>query len=70
MRRVRTSIKYEKFNMLIKNEYKPQMIQKPVKIKKPITSDGRIYLVLSLIAIAFAVLLGRGFYLQTSQHAF
>ncbi|WP_416191392.1 peptidoglycan D,D-transpeptidase FtsI family protein [Neisseria sp. CCUG12390] len=56
--------------MLIKNEYKPQMIQKPVKIKKPITSDGRIYLVLSLIAIAFAVLLGRGFYLQTSQHAF
>lgn len=56
--------------MLIKNEYKPQMIQKPVKIKKPITSDGRIYLVLSLIAIAFAILLLRGFYLQTTQHEF
>ncbi|PSJ80385.1 peptidoglycan D,D-transpeptidase FtsI family protein [Neisseria iguanae] len=56
--------------MLIKNEYKPQMIQKPVKIKKPITSDGRIYLVLWLIACAFAILLGRGFYLQTTQHEF
>ncbi|MCP1771538.1 cell division protein FtsI (penicillin-binding protein 3) [Neisseria perflava] len=56
--------------MLIKNEYKPQMLPKPVKTKKPITSDGRIYLVLGLIAVAFGGLLLRGFYLQTTQHDF
>lgn len=56
--------------MLIKNEYKPQMLPKPAKVKKPITSDGRIYLVLGLIAAAFGGLLTRGFYLQTTQHEF
>ncbi|ASK27579.1 peptidoglycan D,D-transpeptidase FtsI family protein [Neisseria chenwenguii] len=56
--------------MLIKNEYKPQMLAKPVKEKKAITSDGRIYLVLGAVAVAFGGLLVRGVYLQTSQHAF
>lgn len=56
--------------MLIKNEYKPQMLPKPVKVKKPITSDVRIFLVLMVIALAFGGLLARGIYLQTMQHDF
>ena len=56
--------------MLIKNEYKPQMLQKAVKIKRPITNDKRIFYVLAAISAAFAVLLARGFYLQTTQHDF
>lgn len=56
--------------MLIKNEYKPQMLPKPDKKKKPITSDGRIYLVLAFIAAAFMGLLGRGVYLQTTESDF
>ena len=43
--------------MLIKNEYKPSMLPKAAKAKKPITSDGRISLVLWLIAAAFVGLL-------------
>lgn len=56
--------------MLIKNEYKPSMLPKTAKAKKPITSDGRISLVLWLIAAAFVGLLARGIYLQTTQHEF
>lgn len=56
--------------MLIKNEYKPSMLPKAAKAKKPITSDGRISLVLWLIAAAFVGLLARGIYLQTTQHEF
>ena len=56
--------------MLIKNEYKPQMLPKQSKVKKPITSDGRIYLVIGALAIAFGGLLARGVYLQTTQHEF
>ena len=56
--------------MLIKNEYTPSMLPKTAKAKKPITSDGRISLVLWLIAAAFVGLLARGIYLQTTQHEF
>ena len=56
--------------MLIKNEYKPQMLSGTTKTKKPLTSNGRIGLVLGAVALAFAGLLVRGVYLQTSQHEF
>lgn len=56
--------------MLIKNEYKPQMLQKPAKARTPITSDGRIGVVLVLAVFLFAGLLARGLYLQTSKHEF
>ena len=46
------------------------MLPKAAKAKKPITSDGRISLVLWLIAAAFVGLLARGIYLQTTQHEF
>ena len=48
--------------MLIRNEFKPQMLPKAPKAKKPISSNGRILVVSGL--------LGRGVYLQTSQHEF
>lgn len=70
MRSCRAGIHHEKFTMLIKNEYKPQMIHKPVKTKRAITSDVRIWTVLGVIVGAFAILLGRGLYLQTTQHEF
>jgi len=56
--------------MLIKNEYKPQMLSGTTKTKKPLTSNGRIGLVLGAVALAFTGLLVRGVYLQTSQHEF
>ena len=56
--------------MLIRNEFKPQMLPKAPKAKKPISSNGRILVVLWALAVGFAGLLGRGVYLQTSQHEF
>ena len=56
--------------MLIRNEFKPQMLPKAPKAKKPISSNGRILVVLGALAVGFAGLLGRGVYLQTSQHDF
>ena len=56
--------------MLIKNEYKPRMLPKAEKVKKPVTSDGRIRIVLGCMALAFTALLGRGIYLHTTQHEF
>lgn len=56
--------------MLIRNEFKPQMLPKAPKAKKPISSNGRILVVLGALAVGFAGLLGRGVYLQTSQHEF
>lgn len=56
--------------MLIKNEYKPQMLPKQPKGKKPVTTNGRIAFVLGALALAFASLVGRGVYLQTTQHDF
>ena len=56
--------------MLIKNEYKPRMLPKQPKGKKPVTTNGRIAIVLSGLALGFAALIGRGVYLQTEQHAF
>ena len=56
--------------MLIRNEFKPQMLPKASKAKKPISSNGRILVVLGALAVGFAGLLGRGVYLQTSQHEF
>ena len=56
--------------MLIRNEFKPQMLPKAPKAKKPISSNGRILVGLGALAVGFAGLLGRGVYLQTSQHEF
>ena len=56
--------------MLIKNDYKPRMVSREVKQVKPVTTNGRITLVLSSIALAFAMLVGRGVYLQTEKHDF
>lgn len=56
--------------MLIKNEYKPQILPKQSKGNKPIGSNGRIALVLCVLGVAFAVLVGRGVYMQTVQHDF
>ena len=56
--------------MLIKNEYKPKMLPKQSKGKKPVTSNGRIVFVLGALGIGFLALIGRGLYLQTSNHEF
>lgn len=57
--------------MLIKNDYKPQMLPKQPKQKKPVTTNGRIMLVLGGLGLAFAALVGRSIYLQTQdQRAF
>lgn len=56
--------------MLIKNEYKPQMLPKTAKAKKTMTSDNRICLALFLIVLAFASLLGYGIYLHVKQGDF
>ncbi|ORF22987.1 hypothetical protein BGI06_10755 [Snodgrassella alvi] len=56
--------------MLIKNDYKPRMLPREVKQAKPVTTNGRIVLVLGALAIAFAMLIGRGIYLQTEKHEF
>lgn len=56
--------------MLIKNDYKPRMVQHEAKQVKPVTTNGRIILVLSAIALAFVLLAGRGIYLQTEKHDF
>ncbi|HRL35133.1 MAG TPA: hypothetical protein PLK27_10285, partial [Neisseria sp.] len=40
--------------MLIKNEYKPQMLPKQPKGKKPVSTNGRIAFVLGGLALAFA----------------
>lgn len=55
--------------MLIKNDYKPQMLPKQPKQKKPVTTNGRIVLVLGCLSVAFASLIGRSLYLQTEQQA-
>ena len=54
--------------MLIKNEYKPKMLPKQAVGKKPVTSNGRIVFVLGALGIGFLALIGRGLYLQTSNH--
>ncbi|MFV2029135.1 peptidoglycan D,D-transpeptidase FtsI family protein [Neisseria sp. S1] len=56
--------------MLIKNEYKPKMLPKQQKGNKPVTTNGRIAIVLLGLGLAFTALIGRGVYLQTSQHDF
>lgn len=56
--------------MLIKNDYKPRMLSKKAESAKPVTTNGRIVLVLTVLTLAFLLLLGRGIYLQTEQHEF
>ncbi|MCP2041939.1 cell division protein FtsI (penicillin-binding protein 3) [Neisseria sp. HSC-16F19] len=51
--------------MLIKNDYKPRMLPKQPKQKKPVTSNGRVMLVLGCFGLAFAGLIARSAYLQT-----
>lgn len=55
--------------MLIKNEYKPQMVT-ATPAKKPSSGNGRMLLVLFLLAVGFTALIGRGVYLQTSKQDF
>lgn len=56
--------------MLIKSEYKPRMLPKAEQSKKPITSDERITIVLLGLMFLFAVLIGRGLFLQTVSGEF
>ena len=56
--------------MLIKNEYKPKMLPKQPKGKKPASTNARIGLVMGGLALGFIALIGRGVYLQTEQHEF
>ncbi|WP_373740521.1 peptidoglycan D,D-transpeptidase FtsI family protein [Neisseria sp.] len=56
--------------MLIKNEYKPQMLPRQTKVKKPASTNARISVVLMMLGAAFTGLLARGLYLQTSEHDF
>ncbi len=58
--------------MLIKNEYKPQMVDKSdkKKKKKPALSDFRIVIVVGLLVAAYSAVAFRGAYLQTEKHEF
>ena len=53
--------------MLIKSDYKPQMRQKPVKQKKPVSTNGRIAFVLLVFALAFASAAGWSVHLHTVE---
>ena len=53
--------------MLIKSDYKPQMRQKPVKQKKPVSTNGRIAFVLLVFALAFAAAAGWSVHLHTVE---
>ena len=53
--------------MLIKSDYKPQMRQKPVKQKKPVSTNGRIAFVLLVFATAFAAAAGWSIHLHTVE---
>lgn len=55
--------------MLI-NEYKPRMLPKEKKIKQTMSTNSRIFILLFLLASVFCLLLGRGIYLQTTEHDF
>ncbi|UOP01094.1 hypothetical protein [Kingella potus] len=49
--------------MLIKNEYKPKMLPRQAKAKKPVTSNGRIIFVLAALGAGFLALLGTAAYI-------
>lgn len=54
--------------MLIKNDYKPQMLPKQPKQPKPMTSNHRIVWVLGIMSLAFVAAIGQGVLLQTEHH--
>lgn len=58
--------------MLIKNEFKPEMVEpKPKKPKKPQSSTNfRLLVVLGGLALAFIAACGKGIYMQTQQQSF
>ncbi|MCF7529122.1 peptidoglycan D,D-transpeptidase FtsI family protein [Neisseria lisongii] len=57
--------------MLIKNEYKPQMLSRREQPKtKGCCDDNRIGMVLAVIGVAFSLLLLRGIYLNVEQGSF
>ncbi len=56
--------------MLIKNEYKPQMLTKKDKQKKPALKKSRVALVLGFLVLFYGIVAARGVYLQTEKQAF
>ena len=57
--------------MLIKNEYKPEMVGvKTKKTKKVQSSNGRLFVVLGVLGLAFIAACGKGIYMQTQQQSF
>lgn len=54
--------------MLIKNEYKPKMLEKTHRKVKPASGNGRIMLVLGAVVFGFCALIGRGVYMHTVAH--
>ena len=57
--------------MLIKNEFKPKMVgsrsKKPRKVQ---ASNGRLFVVLGLLSVAFVAACAKGIYMQTQQQSF
>lgn len=57
--------------MLIKNEFKPKMVaNKSKKPKKVQASNGRLFVVLGLLSVAFVAACAKGIYMQTQQQSF
>ena len=57
--------------MLIKNEYKPEMVGvKTKKTKKVQSTNGRLFVVLGVLGLAFIAACGKGIYMQTQQQSF
>ncbi|WP_274572575.1 penicillin-binding protein 2 [Neisseria leonii] len=54
--------------MLIKNDYKPRMLPRQPKGKKPVTSNGRIVLVLGAFAVAFSAIIFQGVRMNTVKY--
>lgn len=54
--------------MLIKNDYKPRMLPRQPKGKKPPTSNNRIILVLSAFAVAFGAIIFQGVRMNTVKY--
>lgn len=53
--------------MLIKNEYKPKMLPKRLKGKRPVSGNDRMVFVVSTLAAAFLALVVQGVRLQLSE---
>ena len=56
--------------MLLKKNHKPVMVPQQSKVKKPVTSNMRLLIVLGGFTAAFAILIGRAVYIHTVSHEF